>query len=52
MRLILFSKHFYNNLNINNNIVFVIQIEIYLIKMNNKMQINIFEKTIFYCFVN
>jgi len=41
MRLFLSSKHSYNCVDINNNVKFVIQIEIYLVKINIKTKINI-----------
>jgi len=52
MRLSFSSKHFRDNLNIDSNIKFVIQIKTYFDKINNKIKINIFEKTILYCFIN
>ncbi len=52
MYLSFFLKHSRNNLNIDNNIKFVIQIKIYFVKTNNKTKINILEKTILYCFIN
>ncbi len=52
MRLFFSSKHSCDNLNIDNNIKFVIQIKIYFVKTNNKAKINIFEKTIFYYFID
>jgi len=41
MRLSLSSKHSCNCVDINNNIKFVIQIEAYLVKINNKTKIDI-----------
>jgi len=52
MYLSLFSKHSCDNLNINNNIKFVIQIKIHFVKINNKTKINILKKIILYCLIN
>ena len=52
MHLSLSLKNSCDNLNIDDNIKFVIQIKIYFIKINNKIKIDIFKKTIFYCFIN
>jgi len=52
MRLFLSSKHSCDYINIDNNIKFVIQVKIYLVKINNKAKINIIQKTILYCLTN
>jgi len=52
MHLFLFSKHSRDNLNIDNNIKFVIQIKIHFVKINNKTKINILKKTILYCSID
>ncbi len=52
MRLFLSSKHFRDCVNINNNVKFVIQIETYLVKINDKAKIDIIQKTILYCFID
>jgi hypothetical protein len=52
MRLSFSSKHFRDNLNIDDNIKFVIQIKTHFVKINDKTKINIFEKIIFYRFIN
>jgi len=46
------SKYFCNDLNIDDNIKFVIQIKIYFVKIDDKTKIDILEKTILYCFIN
>jgi len=52
MRLSFSSIHFRDNLNIDDNIKFVIQIKTHFVKINDKTKINIFEKIIFYRFIN
>ncbi len=41
MRLFLFSKHFCDYVDIDNNVKFIIQIETHLVKIDNKTKINI-----------
>ncbi len=52
MRLSLSSKHSRDDLNIDSNIKFVIQIKAHFVKINNRAKINILKKTILYCLIN
>jgi len=52
MHLSLSLKNSCDNLNIDDNIKFVIQIKIYFVKINNRAKIDILEKAILYYFID